>query len=90
MKNDSIKERRHQILSSVGNTKIIKIDNHNLHGNRVCAICGRSLTSYDSITDSYTSIVKHFHYYFLGSLSGSICYDIKSCRREILKNKDRG
>ena len=84
-----IKERRHQILSSVDNTKIVKVGNHNLHSSRVCAVCGRPLTSYDNFTATYTSVVKHYHYYYLGSLSGSLCYDINSCRSRIRKGGDK-
>ena len=82
MTEEELKEKRKIILLSVKNRKVIKTGNHNLHGLRFCAVCGRPLVEYlpDNPDYKYLTTVKHFHYNIFDNLNGSMCYSIGSCR----------
>ena len=91
MTEEELKEKRKIILLSVKNRKVIKTGNHNLHGLRFCAVCGRPLVEYlpDNPDYKYLTTVKHFHYNIFDNLNGSMCYSIGSCRYYLKGKKTR-
>lgn len=76
--------KRKLILASSTRHSIVPNHSANVHNARVCAVCGTPLSIYVPRLNDFQVIKKHYHYfYYDNQFSGSICYDPKSCYKNI-------
>ena len=87
MEYQKILQKRKTILNSVQKTTVSKTKSMNVQSQRYCAVCGKQLTKYLRYSHHYMTVVKHYHYFIAGVLSGSMCYDPHSCYQRINKRK---
>lgn len=74
--------KRKTILKGCSNKRVVK--RHSKAGEpRLCALCGQSLTLYQSHTGTYLTTVKHYHYKYLNYLNGSLCFNPKTCYQHL-------
>ena len=84
LKYADIIRKRKIILADADKHKVYTNHSNSVRNVRVCAICGRQLTTYVPRSDSYITICKHYYYtYWNNQLCGSFCYDPHSCYRRL-------
>lgn len=78
-----LKKRKAILANSTGH-RIFNNHSANVKNTRVCALCGRLLTTYVPRLNAFQVIRKHYHYfYYEGRFSGSVCYNAKDCYQHV-------
>jgi len=75
---DEIKYQRRKLFGFADSKRLVKKGNRQVKKARVCAVCGRPLTTYISLRNHY--ITSQPHYYLKTQLLDySLCADISMC-----------
>lgn len=76
---EEIKERRKYFLANANKKTVINKGDKRVHGSRVCALCGSSLSTV-TLSDGRSIATKnHYHCDFSELFYVDLCKDIRSC-----------
>lgn len=85
---EEIKMRRKYLLKEADKKTIISKGDRRVGGSRLCAICGKKLSTTIISNQTTKSVSDHYRLYFSDLISISLCKRIGSCKREMTKHKE--